>query len=71
MINAKGGNRHGDPLGAAQRLRKDQHAEQDVDQRVDVIPERSFHRAAGIHRPDVHRPVGRDQNTGKRQPLEV
>ncbi len=64
-------NHHGDPLRRAQRLRKDQHADQHIDQRVDIIAERGLHRAAGIHRPDIDRPVRPDQHARDRQPFQV
>ena len=53
---------HGQPLGPAQALVQDEHAEEDCEQGIDEVAERGFHHLAGVDRPDVETPVDRDEH---------
>ena len=56
-----------DPLQPAQPLVQHQHAEHDIDQRIDEVAQAGLDHVAGVDRPDVQAPVERDQHAAERQ----
>ncbi|MCY1176994.1 hypothetical protein D9M73_172820 [compost metagenome] len=56
-----GGHGHCQPLQAAQALAKNQHAQQHIDQRIDVVTQAGLEHAPVVHRPHVGQPVTGDQ----------
>ncbi|MCY1362392.1 hypothetical protein D9M69_491070 [compost metagenome] len=62
LRHADGRQQHRDPLQAPQALTEDQHPQQHVDQRVDVVAQARLQHAAVVHRPDVDQPVAGDQH---------
>ncbi|MNN28560.1 hypothetical protein D3C81_1421370 [compost metagenome] len=58
---------HGHPLQRQQALAQHQHAEQHVDQRVDVVAETGFKHPPVVHRPYVDQPVAGDQHSAGAQ----
>ena len=59
-----GGNGDGNPLGAPKRLGKEDHAKQNADQWIDEIAEARLGHPLGRDRPDIDKPVGRNQGRG-------
>ena len=61
------GERHRDPLRAAEALAQHEHAEQHVDERVDEVAEARLDDVVVGDRPDVEQPVERDEDGAARQ----
>ena len=60
---AQGCQANGQPLQAAQAFAEQQHAQEHVEQRVDVVTQAGFEHAPVIHRPDIQQPVRGNQQT--------
>lgn len=68
--HAQRGNRDRHPLDGAQALLQDQVAQHDIDQRIDEIAEAGFDHVVVGDRPDIHQPVGAEQQGGQHEAEE-